>query len=365
MKKRVIRMAICVFTGFSSGLPLYFLIQLLPGWLRDEGLELETIGLFAWTTLPYAWKFVWSPLMDRYVPPFLGRRRGWALVTQILLFAGLAAMSPFAPTESPWTIAVLALLVSVFSASQDIVLDAYRRELLPDEELGLGNAFFVNAYRIAGMIPGGLAFILADHMPWSTVHLIVAGFMVIGIVTTLVIPEPEVEAPPPPSLFAAIVEPFREFFGRDGLRPALEIILFLFLYKLGDNMAVALATPFYLDVGFSKTVIGTTAKIASLWAAIFGGFAGGALMLKIGINRALWVFGFVQIASILGFASCPSQAPTSSCSPAWCPSSTSGSASGRPPSSPSSRARRTSGSARPSWPSSRASSRCPGRSRAA
>lgn len=299
---RALRMVICVFTGFSSGLPLYFLIQLLPGWLRDEGLKLETIGLFAWTTLPYAWKFVWSPLMDRYVPPFLGRRRGWALVTQIGLLATIAAMSPFQPTASPWSIAYLAIAVSVFSASQDIVLDAYRRELLPDDELGLGNAFFVNAYRIAGMIPGGLAFILADHMPWSMVHLIVAGFMVIGIVTTLLIPEPEVEAPPPPSLKAAVVEPFREFFSRDGWGPALQIILFLFLYKLGDNMAVALATPFYLDVGFTKTAIGTTAKVASLWAAIVGGFAGGAIMLKTGINRALWLFGFVQIASILGFA---------------------------------------------------------------
>lgn len=294
-------MFVCVLTGFSSGLPLYILIQLLPGWLRDEGVELETIGLFAWSTVPYTWKFLWAPIMDRYVPPFLGRRRGWALVTQVLLLGSIAALSPLDPKESIWAIAYVALAISFFSASQDIVLDAYRRELLPDEELGLGNAYFVNAYRVAGLIPGGLAFILADQIAWSSVHLVVAAFMSIGIVATFFIPEPAVDGPPPRTLEDAIVEPLREFFSRHGTLPALEILAFLFLYKLGDNMAVALATPFYLDVGFTKTVIGTTAKAVQLWAAVIGGFVGGAAMLKVGINRALWLFGVVQIVSILGF----------------------------------------------------------------
>ncbi|MEQ9502203.1 MAG: AmpG family muropeptide MFS transporter [Deltaproteobacteria bacterium] len=295
-------MLICVLTGFSSGLPLYILIQLLPGWLKDEGVDIKTIGLFAWATTPYTWKFIWSPLLDRYVPPFLGRRRGWALVTQVLLLGSIAALSPLDPKGSVWTIAYVALAISFFSASQDIVLDAYRRELLPDDELGLGNSYFVNAYRVAGFVPGGLAFILADHLPWSMVHLVVAAFMVVGIVATLLIPEPDVEAPPPRTLTEAIVEPLNEFFTRRGGRWAFETLAFLFLYKLGDNMAVALSTPFYLDLGFSKTVVGTTAKLVGFWAAIVGGFLGGGVMLKIGINRALWLFGCVQIISILGFA---------------------------------------------------------------
>lgn len=295
-------MLICILTGFSSGLPLYILIQLLPGWLKDREVDIATIGLFAWTTVPYTWKFLWSPLLDRYVPPFLGRRRGWALVTQVGLLVSIACFAPFDPAVSIWPIAYAALAISFFSASQDIVLDAYRRELLPDDELGLGNSYFVNAYRVAGFVPGGLAFILADRIPWSSVHLVVAAFMGIGVVATFLIPEPEVEAPPPRSLRDAIVEPFKEFFARRGVRPALEILAFLFLYKLGDNMAVALSTPFYLDLGFSKTVVGTTAKLVGFWAAIIGGFVGGTVMLKIGINRALWLFGVVQIVSILGFA---------------------------------------------------------------
>ncbi len=295
-------MLVCVLTGFSSGLPLYILIQLLPGWLEDEGVDIKTIGLFAWSTTPYTWKFLWSPLLDRFVPPFLGRRRGWALVTQVALLFSIAALAPLDPAVSVWPIAYVALAISFFSASQDIVLDAYRRELLPDEELGLGNSYFVNAYRVAGFVPGGLAFILADRIPWSSVHLVVAAFMSVGIVATLLIPEPEVDGPPPRTLREAVVEPLLEFFRRRGTRSALEILAFLFLYKLGDNMAVALSTPFYLQIGFTKTVIGTTAKLVGFWAAIIGGFFGGALMLRIGINRALWLFGVVQIVSILGFA---------------------------------------------------------------
>jgi PAT family beta-lactamase induction signal transducer AmpG len=162
------RMLICVFIGFSSGLPLYLLFNLVPAWLRSEHVDLKTIGLFSLIQFPYTWKFLWSPLLDRYVVPVLGRRRGWMLLTQIGLLAVIASMGGFSPQSELQSIAIVATLLAFLSATQDIVLDAYRRELLSDVELGLGNAVYVNAYRIAGLIPGSLSLILADFMPWST-----------------------------------------------------------------------------------------------------------------------------------------------------------------------------------------------------
>ncbi|MFT5682740.1 MAG: PAT family beta-lactamase induction signal transducer AmpG, partial [Myxococcota bacterium] len=296
------RMLICVFCGFSSGMPLYVLYQLLPAWLRDQGADLSTISLFSLIAFPYTWKFLWAPLMDRYTPPMLGRRRGWALVCQVALMLVLASLSQLNPTSDLPIIAAVAGLTALFSASQDIVLDAYRRELLPDVELGMGNSWFVNAYRISSLIPGSLALILADRIPWSQVHLVVAAWMLVGIATTLLMPEPEVVSPGPRSFTEAVVEPFREFFGRSGVKSAVLLLAFMLFYKLGDSMATALATPFYLDMGFSKTEIGTIAKGASLWSAVVGAMIGGVVMLKLGINRSLWLFGVVQLLSILGFA---------------------------------------------------------------
>jgi MFS transporter, PAT family, beta-lactamase induction signal transducer AmpG len=196
----------------------------------------------------------------------------------------------------------LCALIAFFSATQDIAIDAYRRELLPDIELGLGNALHVNAYRISTLVPGSLALILADHLPWNTVFLVTAAFMSIAIMLTLSIGEPKHAQPTPESLRSAVVEPFTEFFQRDGISQAILILSFMFLYKLGDNLATALATPFYIDMGFELSEIGVVAKHAALWPMIFGGLAGGLLMVKIGINRALWVFGVIQIISIFGFA---------------------------------------------------------------
>lgn len=295
------RMLICVFTGFSSGLPLYLLFNLVPAWLRSEHVDLKTIGLFALIQFPYTWKFMWSPLLDRYVLPLLGRRRGWMLVTQIGLLAVIAVMGAFSPQSDLRTIAWIATLLALLSATQDIVLDAYRRELLSDAELGLGNAVHVNAYRIAGLVPGSLSLILADSLPWSMVFIITALFMLPGMVMTLLVKEPD-RATPPKTLRAAVVEPFHEFISREGWRSALLVLAFIFFYKLGDSMCTALATPFYLDMGFSKTQIGLIAKNAGLWPAVMGGLLGGLWMVKIGINRALWLFGVVQVASIFGFA---------------------------------------------------------------
>ena len=296
------RMLICVFTGFTSGLPLYILFQLVPAWLRVEGVGLKEIGFFALVQIPYAWKFLWSPVIDRFTLPFLGHRRGWMLVMQLVLLVSIATLGFLKPGISIWTIAYLSAAIAFFSASQDIVLDAYRRELLPDVELGLGNTIHVQAYRLSGLVPGALALILADHMAWHSVFIIVALFMCIGIGMTLVIDEAIANPDPPKTMVDAVIEPFKEFIQRRGLNSALLILLFLFCYKLGDSMATALQSPFYIDVGFSLTQIGTIAKFASLVAAIFGGLVGGVLMIKLGINRALWLFGIVQIVSILGFA---------------------------------------------------------------
>jgi len=295
------RMVTCVFLGFASGLPLWVLISLVPAWLRKEGIDLATIGLFSLATLPYTWKFLWSPLMDRYKLPFLGRRRGWALLTQIALLVLIGLMGQFNPAESLTPILGLVFAVSVFSASQDIVIDAYRRELLADDELGTGTSIHINAYRLSALVPGSLALILADHTPWPVAFWVTAAFMSVGIVMTLVIKEVSDDELAPHTLREAVIEPFREFFGRAGLGPAFAVLAFILLYKLGDNMAVALATPFYIDMGFSLTEIGTIAKFSALWASIAGSIIAGIVMLKMTINRALWIFGFVQIITILGF----------------------------------------------------------------
>lgn len=297
------KMLICLFNGLSAGMPLFFIYHLIPAWLRTEGVDLKTIGLFSLVGIPYTWKFLWSPLMDRYSLPYLGRRRGWMLVTQISLLITMVLFGLFNPKHDIISIAVIATILAFFSASQDIVLDAYRRELLADNELGLGNSMYVNGYRAAVFIPGGLGLILADRLSWPMVFLIIGMFMLIGIIKTLLIKEAYVEFKPPASLAEAIVKPFLEFFGRDGgISKGLLILAFLFFYKLGDNLATALSTPFYLDLGFSKTVIGTLVKLVNFWAMLIGSLIGGAAIYKIGINRALWIFGFVQMVPILGFA---------------------------------------------------------------
>jgi PAT family beta-lactamase induction signal transducer AmpG len=295
------KMVTCIFLGFTSGMPLYVLIQLVPAWLRSHDVDLATIGLFALVSLPYTWKFMWSPLMDRYKLPFLGRRRGWALVTQLGLFFSIAALGRFDPLTSLQAIVVTVFIISLFGASQDIVIDAYRRELLADDELGTGTSFFINAYRLSSLVPGALALILSDILPWSVVYWVTAVFMVVGMVTTFVIKEVSDDQLAPATLRQAVIDPFVEFFSRGGIKAGLAILAFMFLYKLGDNMATALATPFYIDMGFSLTEIGSIAKIAGLWASIAGGILGGVIMLKLSINRALWVFGFVQMFTILGY----------------------------------------------------------------
>jgi len=295
------RMLICVFTGLASGMPLYLLIQLIPAWLRSSEVSLVDIGLIALVTLPYSWKFLWAPLIDRLRLP-LGRRRGWMLLTQVGLIISIGSLGYIDPLKQTALVAIFASLIAFLSATQDVAIDAFRREILSDEELGLGNSIHVQAYRIASLVPGSLSLILADHLPWVWVFWITAAFMSVGLVLSLSVTEPEDLSPPANNFRERVITPFNEYFQRVGWGTGLLAMLFMVTYKLGDNMATALATPFYLDLGFSMTEIGVIAKHAALWPSIAGGLLGGLMMLRVGINRALWIFGVVQMVSILGFA---------------------------------------------------------------
>ena len=296
------RMLIILVLGFSSGLPLFILLYLLQAWLAKSGLNVKALGLFALVQFPYIWKFLWAPLMDRYSIGSLGRRRGWMALTQAALFLAIGSMGMLDPATQVGFIAMAAAGVAFLSASQDIVIDAYRREILADNEQGLGAAVIVNAYKVAGMVPGALSLILADRMPWQPVFWITAAFMLPGLVCTLLIREPAVYGAPPKTLEEAILLPFKEFIARDGWRHALWILAFVLLYKIGDSMATALATKFYLDLGFSMTQIGLAANTTGFWASLAGGVVGGVWMVRLGINRGLWVFGALQAIAILGFA---------------------------------------------------------------
>ncbi len=296
------RMAVAFLMGFACGLPLLLTITVLQAWMQQEGVNLAVIGLMALVGLPYTLKFLWAPLLDRYVPPFLGRRRGWLLIVQILLMAAVAALGFSQPRAHPWLTALAALMVTFFSASQDIVVDAYRREDLADRELGLGSALYVNGYRLGMLLASGGGLILADHVSFRTVYLIMAACLGVGVVTTLLCREPDAPLGRPTSLKEAVIQPFVEYFTRSDLSWALLVLAFILLYKIGDSMAAAMTTPFYLQIGFSKTEIGTVVKLFGFWATVGGGLLGGVLMLRLGINRSLWVFGFLQMVSTAGFA---------------------------------------------------------------
>ena len=294
-----LRMLVAALMGFASGLPLLLTGSVLQAWMKDEGVDLGTIGLFALVGLPYTLKFLWAPLMDRFTPNALGRRRGWLLLFQLALIASLVWLSLARPAVDPWWLAVAALLVTFFSASQDIVIDAYRRESLSDEEQGLGASLYVNGYRVGMLLASGGGLILADHLSFAQVYQLMAAFMLLGVATTLFAPEPVTAEGVPRTLREAVLEPFIEYFQR---RDALLILAFILLYKIGDTMASHMTTPFYLDIGFSKTEIGTVVKLFGFWATVTGGLIGGLLIMRLGIFRALWLFGILQGVSTAGFS---------------------------------------------------------------
>ena len=293
------RMLVSFLMGFSCGVPLLLTLSVLQAWMKEEGVDLSVIGLFALVGLPYTLKFFWSPVVDRFTLPFLGRRRGWLLVIQVLLVVAIAGLGLSNPGENPWLVAFAALLVTFFSASQDIVVDAYRREDLRDNELGLGSSLYVNGYRVGMLLAGSGGLIMADHFTFQQVYLILAASLLVGIATTLLSREPDVPEGTPRTIREAVIEPFIEYFRRD---QAILILSFILLYKIGDQMASTMTTPFYLDIGFTKTEIGAVAKLFGFWATIAGGLLGGIILLRTTIRKALYGFGILQAVSTAGFS---------------------------------------------------------------
>jgi len=299
------KMLLMLVLGFASGMPLALTSSTLAAWMVAEGVDIKTIGIFSLVGLPYAFKFLWSPLLDRYVPPFLGRRRGWMLVTQLALTATIATTGFFHPSSEPFLVALWAVALAFFSASQDIVLDAYRTEYLAPEERGAGAGIWIMGYRLAILVSGALALILSDHLSWRSVYLLMGLVMSGGIIATFLCPEPGKRRPgdegplPPKNLREAVVQPFVEFFKRPG---AGEILLFILLYKLGDVAAAQMTTPFILQhIGFSRTELGAIFKGFGMGATILGGIVGGALMTRWDLRRSLLVFGILQGISTISF----------------------------------------------------------------
>ncbi len=293
------RMAVMILLGFGSGLPLPLTAGTLQAWLTVAGIDIKTIGIFALVGLPYTLKFLWSPFMDRFVPPWLGRRRGWIVSTQILLLLGIAVMPLTSPGSMPLALAFVALGVAFFSASQDIVIDAYRTDVLPENERGIGVAVFIFGYRIAMLVGGALALIMSDHIGWQKTYLFMAFFMIFGMLGAFVGREPDHHIVPPRTLQEAVWGPLKDFFSR---RAAVVIILFIILYKLGDAYAGALSTAFLIrGVNFTPTDVGTINKGMGLIATIVGALFGGTLMVKMGLFRSLWYFGILQMVSNLSF----------------------------------------------------------------
>ena len=337
--------------GFVSGIPLLLTITLLQAWLTDEGISKSTIGLFALVGLPYSLKFLWAPIFDGITLSTFGRRRSWMLVTQILLIITIIGLGMTDPAMNATNVAILAVLVAFSSASQDIVIDAYRRESLSDEEQTLGASAYVLGYRIGALAAGAGGLILADYMTYQMVYTFMSFVMIYGVLITIIADEPN-SSYRPSNFIETVIKPFIEFFDRytsinniaadrlkhvrDGftiklspvpnifnrnishgyrrskitrrnilknvfLTPAL-ILLFILLYKIGDTMAHSLSTNFYLDIGFSKTEIGTIVKFFGLFATLIGAFAGGLIALKVGLYQSLIMFGVFQAIATLGFS---------------------------------------------------------------
>ena len=292
-------MAALLFLGFASGLPLLLTQRTLQAWMTVANVNLTTIGLFSLVALPYSIKFLWAPILDRYTPPFLGRRRGWLIITQILLLFAIAAMALRDPRVGLQALAINAIVIAFLSATQDIGMDAYRTDVLDYSEMGAGAAIFVLGYRIALLVTGALALFLADHIPWPSVYLAMAALMIVGIFATILSPEPALRGAPPKTLAEAVKLPFMEFFSRAGLWKGILVLLFIVLYKYPESLAQNMLTPFLLQTGFTQTDLATVQGIVGLIATIVGSLAGGAIVGKIGINKSLWLFGAAQALSNL------------------------------------------------------------------
>lgn len=293
------KMLILLLMGMSSGLPLALTGGTLKAWMTDVGVDLTTIGFFSFVGLPYTLKFLWAPFTDRFALKGFGRRRGWIIASQVGLVASTSVLAFLNPSTQTTLVAAVAFVIAFFSATQDIVLDAYRREILEDNELGFGTSVFINGYLLAMRVSSFAALAMAQYMEWKWIYLLVGGSIVIGIVTALLAPEPKAVRVPK-TLSEAVVGPLKEFFGRPGV---FVILLFILLYKVGDTLASEMTIPFLKrGVGFEWIEIATVVKAIGIWAMPLGTLIGGTLILKIGINRSLWIFGVLQGVSTFGFA---------------------------------------------------------------
>ncbi len=285
--------------GFSSGLPLALTGTTLQAWLSSENVDLQIIGVFSLVGLPYTLKVLWAPFLDRFTLPWMGRRRGWILFWQFALAVNLLIIGLLSPAAMPWAVGFMAMAIAFSSASQDIVIDAYRADVLKEKELGAGAATTVVGYRVALLISGALALILSDQLSWRTVYALMAALMLLNGLVTYLAPEPEERPIAPQTLKEAIWGPLRSYFQRSG---AVEMLCFIMVFKLADAIAGTMTTPFLLDIGFSRTDVGTVNQAFGLISTIAGTLAGGGIIARIGINRSLWIFAFLQAFSNLAFA---------------------------------------------------------------
>jgi MFS transporter, PAT family, beta-lactamase induction signal transducer AmpG len=299
-----LRMFIVLLLGFASGLPLLLTGGTLKTWLTREQVDISTVGYFGWVGMAYSLKFLWAPLVDRYQIMKLGRRRTWLVLSQLSLAITLWILSQFNPQTSLSYMAILAVVIAFFSATQDIVIDAYRREILPDNELGLGSSFYQYGYRIAMLVSGGVGVGLvgADgfwSLTWNGLYQLMAFIMLGCLIFTFFAPEPKAQADAPKTLIDAVVQPLKEFISRD---QALLILFFVFSFKLGDALSGSMLSPFYVQAGYSNQEIGLIAKTVGLTSSLLGLFLGGVIIYRMGVLRSLWVFGFLQALSTAGFA---------------------------------------------------------------
>lgn len=293
------KMLVCLLLGFASGLPLLLTGGTLKLWLAEAKVDITTIGYFSWVGMMYSLKFIWAPLLDSVALNNLGRRRSWMIFMQFGLALSLFALGQIDPMTSLTTMAAVAVVVAFFSATQDIAIDAFRREYLDENELGLGSTMNMYGYRIAMLVSGGLAVALADHMSWQNVYLVMALLMGMGVVATLIAPEPQAHLLPKRTFYDSVVGPFKDFLSRDG---SFIILLFVFLFKLGDALSGSMLNPFYKEMGFEKTDIALIAKTFGLASSLVGLFIGGVVIYYVGILRSLWFFGILQALSTASFA---------------------------------------------------------------
>jgi len=293
------RTAAVALLSFASGLPLGLVWYAIPDWMRDIGVDIRIVGLFSLAQVPWAFKVLWSPVMDRYVPPFWGRRRGWMALMQLALaILSLALAGVGSHPEAIWVVGAIAIAIALASASQDVAYDAYAVDVLREEEQGPASGARLAFYRAAMLVSGGVSITLAGRWGWPAVNALLGLVYLAMLLLTWLAPEPEVNVEAPKSLRDAVWEPFLGFLAR---HRALEILAFVFLYKFADQLAQALTRPFLIDMGYDSDQRGVALSTIGMVATIAGGLLGGVTTTLVGLGHSLWVFGVLQIFSNVGY----------------------------------------------------------------